>query len=548
MLRNTASIHGPSSSSARTSLELKEEGVTLTQSSGYPKRALISVSDKSGILNLARQLDAMGWEIISTGGTARVLSDAGIPVTEVARVTGFPEILGGRVKTLHPKVHGGLLARLELAEHRQQLAEQDILPIQLLVVNLYPFAEVAGRPGARLEEAVENIDIGGPAMIRAAAKNYKHVSVVVNPARYQQVVAELAEKGAVSEETRYRLAAEAFAHTAHYDAIIAHYLNSRREGGGELFPPLLTLPLRKVIDLRYGENPQQEASFYALDWCRQGLAEARQLQGKELSFNNLNDLHAAWELVLEFSAPTAVAVKHTNPCGVASAATIEEAYRRAYEADPVSIFGGIVALNRPVSEELAHEMTKIFLEVVAAPSFSQEALEVFRKKKDVRLLEMAPPAQAPADRLDVKKVSGGLLLQTVDSEPVDISKGEVVTARAPSESEWRDLAFAQKVVKHVKSNAIVVAKGEQTLGIGAGQMNRVGAARIALEQAGEKAAGAVLGSDAFFPFPDTVEVAAKAGVTAIVQPGGSLKDKESIEACNRHGIAMVFTGRRYFKH
>jgi len=520
----------------------------LTQSSGYPKRALISVSDKSGILNLARQLDAMGWEIISTGGTARVLSDAGIPVTEVARVTGFPEILGGRVKTLHPKVHGGLLARLELAEHRQQLAEQDILPIQLLVVNLYPFAEVAGRPGARLEEAVENIDIGGPAMIRAAAKNYKHVSVVVNPARYQQVVAELAEKGAVSEETRYRLAAEAFAHTAHYDAIIAHYLNSRREGGGELFPPLLTLPLRKVIDLRYGENPQQEASFYALDWCRQGLAEARQLQGKELSFNNLNDLHAAWELVLEFSAPTAVAVKHTNPCGVASAATIEEAYRRAYEADPVSIFGGIVALNRPVSEELAHEMTKIFLEVVAAPSFSQEALEVFRKKKDVRLLEMAPPAQAPADRLDVKKVSGGLLLQTVDSEPVDISKGEVVTARAPSESEWRDLAFAQKVVKHVKSNAIVVAKGEQTLGIGAGQMNRVGAARIALEQAGEKAAGAVLGSDAFFPFPDTVEVAAKAGVTAIVQPGGSLKDKESIEACNRHGIAMVFNGRRYFKH
>jgi phosphoribosylaminoimidazolecarboxamide formyltransferase/IMP cyclohydrolase len=520
----------------------------LNQSNCYRKRALISVSDKSGILNLARQLDSMGWEIISTGGTARVLDGAGIPVTEAAGVTGFPEILGGRVKTLHPKIHGGLLARLDLEEHRQQLAAQDIIPIQLLVVNLYPFAEIAAQPGAGLEEAVENIDIGGPAMIRAAAKNFKHVTVVVNPARYQQVVNELAERGAVSDETRYRLAMEAFAHTAHYDALIANYLNSRRESGGELFPPLLSLPLRKVMALRYGENPQQEAAFYALDWSLQGLAEARQLQGKELSFNNLNDLHAAWELLLEFSAPTAVAVKHTNPCGVASAATIEKAYRLAYEADPLSIFGGIVALNRPVNEAAAREMVKIFLEVVAAPSFTLEALDIFRMKKDIRLLEMTPHGNEKADRIDLKKVSGGMLIQTLDSEPVDLSRSEVVTERAPSESEWRDLAFAQKVVKHVKSNAIVVAKGERTLGVGAGQMNRVGAARIALEQAGEKAAGAVLGSDAFFPFPDTVEAAAKAGVTAIVQPGGSLKDKESIEACNRHGMAMVFTGRRYFRH
>ena len=520
----------------------------MNQSNCSRKRALLSVSDKSGILELARQLDSLGWEIISTGGTARVLSGAGIPVIEAAGVTGFPEILGGRVKTLHPKIHGGLLARLELEEHRQQLAEQDISPIQLLVVNLYPFAETIARPGAGLEEAVENIDIGGPAMIRAAAKNFAHVAVVVNPARYRQIAAELAERGAVSDETRYRLAAEAFAHTAHYDALIAGYLNRRPESEVGLFPPLLSLPLQKVIALRYGENPQQEAAFYALGGKRQGLAAARQLQGKELSFNNLNDLHAAWELLLEFAGPTAVAVKHTNPCGVASAATLEEAYRLAYEADPVSIFGGIVALNRPVSEAVAREMVKIFLEVVAAPSFALEALEIFRMKKEIRLLEMAPAGKEEGRGLDLKKVSGGLLLQTVDREPVDLSRSKVVTGRAPTESEWCDLAFAQKVVKHVKSNAIVIAKGERTLGVGAGQMNRVGAARIALEQAGEKAAGAALGSDAFFPFPDTVEVAAAAGVTAIVQPGGSLKDNASIEACNRHGIAMVFTGRRYFKH
>ena len=512
------------------------------------RRALLSVSDKRGIAELAGVLQEQGWEIISTGGTARVLGEAGIAVTEASAVTGFPEILGGRVKTLHPKIHGGLLARLELAEHRRQLEEQGILPLQLLAVNLYPFARTVARPGAALGEAVENIDIGGPAMIRAAAKNHAHVAVVVNPDRYEAVAAEISSGGAVSEETRLKLAAEAFAHTAHYDALIAGYLAGFPEEAAPLFPEQFSLPLEKIQELRYGENPQQQAAFYAQGVQRRGLAGARQLQGKELSFNNLNDLQGAWELLLEFDRPTAVAVKHTNPCGVATDETIEKAYRRAHDADPVSIFGGIVALNRPVSAAAAEAMAAIFLEVVAAPSFEPGALEIFGRKKEIRLLQMPPEDPDKAGELALKKVSGGLLLQTLDREAVDLSAARVVTGRAPTKEERRDLAFAQKVVKHVKSNAIVVAAGERTLGVGAGQMNRVGAAAIALEQAGEKAAGAVLGSDAFFPFPDTVEAAAGAGIKAIVQPGGSQKDAASIEACNRHGIAMIFTGRRYFKH
>lgn len=514
------------------------------------KRALISVSDKSGIVELGQELARLGWEIVSTGGTAKTLGEGGVAVTEASTVTGFPEILGGRVKTLHPLIHGGLLARLELEEHRRQLQEQQIVPIALVVVNLYPFARTIARPGVELAEAVENIDIGGPAMIRAAAKNFAHVAVVVNPERYGEITAELAAEGAVSAETRFRLAAEAFAHTAQYDALIAGYLAARPEAAAELFPERLSLPLEKIQELRYGENPQQQAAFYALGGKRRGLAAARQLQGKELSFNNLNDLQGAWELLLEFERPTAVAVKHTNPCGVATDETIEQAYRRAHDADPVSIFGGIVALNRPVTAATAAEMVKIFLEVVAAPSFEEEALEIFKQKKEIRLLEMArpdPEAQVEPEP-ELKKVSGGLLLQTVDREPVELVAAEVVTERAPTEGERRDLEFAQKVVKHVKSNAIVIVKGECTLGIGAGQMNRVGAARIALEQAGEAAAGAVLGSDAFFPFPDTAAVAAEAGVTALVQPGGSQKDAASIELCNNRGLAMLFTGRRYFKH
>ena len=511
------------------------------------KRALLSVSDKSGIVELARKLAGWGWEIVSTGGTARTLGDAGVAVTEASAVTGFPEILGGRVKTLHPKIHGALLARLELEEHRRQLQEQKILPFQLLVVNLYPFAQTIARPGTTPAEAVENIDIGGPAMIRAAAKNFAHLAVVVSPSRYDEVAAEISADGAVSEATRLKLAAEAFAHTAQYDALIAGYL-AGLPGEASLFPEQISLPLEKIQELRYGENPQQQAAFYALGGRRLGLAGARQLQGKELSFNNLNDLQGAWELLQEFERPTAVAVKHTNPCGVAAADSIEEAYRRAYDADPVSIFGGIVALNRPVNAAAAEAMTAIFLEVVAAPSFEPEALEIFRRKKKIRLLQMPPAIEGDAGEMELKKVSGGLLLQSVDRERVELSRARVMTARGPTEKELRDLAFAQKVVKHVKSNAIVVAGDERTLGVGAGQMNRVGAAAIALKQAGEQAAGAVLGSDAFFPFPDTVEAAARAGIKAIVQPGGSQKDAASIEACNRHGIAMIFTGRRYFKH
>ncbi len=511
------------------------------------KRALISVSDKTGIVELARGLERLGWEIISTGGTGRALRDAGINVTGVEQVTGYPEILDGRVKTLNPKIHGGILARLDQEQHRRQMAEQGIEPIELVVVNLYPFAQTIAREGATLEEAIENIDIGGPTMIRAAAKNHVHAAVVVSPARYAQIITEIEQKGCISAETRFQLAAEAFAHTGHYDALIAAYFAGLPQSGSMQFPDTLTLPLVKAQELRYGENPQQAAAFYTEAGPLRGLAAARQLQGKELSFNNLNDLHAAWELVLEFAEPAVVAVKHANPCGVGISETICEAYTLAYDADPVSIFGGVIATNRPVDEDSAREMVKIFLEVVAAPAFSEEALKVLRQKKDIRLLEL-DPRQTEGDRYDLKKVSGGVLFQTVDLEPVDASMGQVVTRRTPTPAELHQLAFAQKVVKHVKSNAIVVAKSGQTLGVGAGQMSRIAAARIALAQAGEKAEGAVLSSDAFFPFSDTVEEAAASGITAIIQPGGSLKDEESIAACDRMGLAMVFTGRRYFKH
>lgn len=506
------------------------------------KRALISVSDKTGVVEMAGELALLGWQIISTGGTAKALREAGVPVTEVDEVTGYPEILDGRVKTLNPKVHGGILARLDLDTHRRQMAEQGILPIDLVVVNLYPFAQTVARPGVTRAEAVENIDIGGPTMIRAAAKNHTRVAVVVNPAHYPRIIAEIKQAGAISLETRFDLAVEAFAHTGHYDALIAAYF-----GGKELFPDNLTLPLTKVQDLRYGENPQQAAAFYADSGRRTGLAGICQLQGKELSFNNINDLNAAWDLVTEFTETTVVAVKHANPCGVGTAASVLEAYKLAHDADPVSIFGGVLAVNRPLDEQTAREMIKIFLEVVVAPAFTPEALAVLEQKKDIRLLrlEISPPDPG---RLDIKRVSGGVLAQTIDTEPVEPALGKVVTKKAPSSAELEQMAFAQKVVKHVKSNAIVVVRAGQTLGVGAGQMSRIHAARIALAQAGDQAAGAVLGSDAFFPFPDTVEEAAAAGVTAIVQPGGSLKDEESIAACDRLGLAMVFTGRRYFKH
>lgn len=511
------------------------------------KRALISVSDKTGLVELARGLVELGWELLSTGGTARTLIAAGLPVTEVAAVTGFPEILDGRVKTLHPKIHGGILAR-PTPEHLAQLQEQGIKPIDLVVVNLYPFRETIARPGVTPAEAIENIDIGGPAMVRAAAKNHERVGIVVDPASYDEVLTELREKGSLSPETRRRLAAAAFAHTAAYDAAIAAYFQ-RLMGNEEPFPASFVLSGEKVQDLRYGENPHQGAAFYRLPTPPPGtLAGARQLQGKELSYNNLMDLDAAWNLACDFKEPVVAIIKHTNPCGVARASTPAAAYRLAYAADPVSAFGGIVACNRPVDGEMAGAMTEIFLEAVIAPSFTPEAMAILKSKSNLRLLAAGERGDCRTREYQIRPVSGGFLVQEPDYHVLEPESLKVVTARKPEAKEMADLLFAWQVVKHVKSNAIVVARDGVTLGIGAGQMNRVGAARIALEQAGARAKGAVLASDAFFPFGDTVELAARAGITAIIQPGGSIRDEESIRAADAAGIAMVFTGIRHFRH
>lgn len=507
------------------------------------RRALISVSDKRGLQEVARGLVELGFEILSTGGTARALEGWGIPVTPVSAVTGFPEILEGRVKTLHPKIHGGILAKREPG-HLAQLAEQGIALIDLVVVNLYPFRETVSRPGVTLEEAVENIDIGGPALVRAAAKNHAYVTVVVNPARYPEILQQLQTRGEVDAQTRFALAVEAFAHTAAYDAAIAQYLSNVYTGSP--FPPVVALVGEKVQDLRYGENPHQRAAFYREAGAAGGLAAARQLQGKELSFNNLMDAQAAWALVQELPARAAVIIKHNNPCGAAAAESLAEAYRKAFAADSTSAFGGIVGFNAEVDEETAQELIKTFLEVVVAPGFTPAALAVLKQKEALRLLEV--PLAAPGRLWDVKALSGGFLVQEADLADAAPEEWRVVTKRAPSPAEMEELAFAWKVVKHVKSNAIVVTKGRVTLGVGAGQMNRVGAARLALEQAGEAARGAVLASDAFFPFPDTVEVAARAGITAIIQPGGSVRDEEAIATADRYDLAMVFTGRRHFKH
>ncbi|GAB6934665.1 bifunctional phosphoribosylaminoimidazolecarboxamide formyltransferase/IMP cyclohydrolase [Calditerricola yamamurae] len=509
------------------------------------QRALISVSEKTGLIPFARELAALGVEIVSTGGTARVLREAGVPVTAISEVTGFPEILDGRVKTLHPRVHGAILAVRDNAEHRRQLAEHGIRPIDLVVVNLYPFRETIAKPGVTLAEAVEQIDIGGPCLVRAAAKNHAYVTVVTDAADYPLVLEQLKARGEVDPETRRRLAAKAFRHTAAYDAAVAQYLT---EQTGEVWPETFTLAVEKVQDLRYGENPHQQAAFYRTPDRRPGtLAAAEQLHGKELSYNNILDADAALALVQEFAEPAVVAVKHTNPCGVGTGETLLEAWRRAYEADPVSIFGGIIAANRPIDEETAQSMREVFLEIVIAPDFAPEALAVLKAKKNLRLLRVAIPDRPVPERRLVS-VAGGVLVQTRDVRELTEADLRVVTERVPTAEELRDLLFAWRVVKHVKSNAIVVAKDGQTLGVGAGQMNRVGAARIALAQAGEKAKGAVLASDAFFPMPDTVEEAAKAGVTAIIQPGGSIRDADSIAEANRYGIAMVFTGVRHFRH
>ena len=505
-------------------------------------RALLSVSDKTGIVEFAQTLHEAGIELISTGGTEAALIAAGLPVKNISAVTSFPEMLDGRVKTLHPLVHGGLLGRRDLDSHVEQMKDHDIEPIDYVVVNLYPFKETIAKENATYEEAIENIDIGGPSMLRSAAKNHASVTVVVDPADYGHV-AEAVLAGGTTFETRQRLATKAFRHTAAYDALIADYLGQQI---GETFPEQLTVTYEKVQDLRYGENPHQQAAFYKTPlYHGMTLANAKQLHGKELSYNNIQDTNAALEALSELTEPAAVVVKHMNPCGVAVGETISQAFSRAHAADPVSIFGGIVALNREVDVETADALRNIFLEIIIAPSFSDAALDRLKEKKNLRLLTL-DMGQMTGMRLTA--VAGGLLVQDGDDVTLDDASCQIVTDRRPTASEWEDLKLAWRVVKHVKSNAIVVAKNETTIGIGAGQMNRVGAAKIAFEQAGERAQGAALGSDAFFPMGDTVEAAAAAGITAIIQPGGSIRDEESIEAANRHGITMVFTSVRHFKH
>lgn len=508
------------------------------------KRALISVSNKYNLIPFAQRLQDMDYEIISTGGTLKLLVDSGIDAKSVETVTGFPEILEGRVKTLHPKVHGGLLAKREEKSHMEALQENDIDPIDMVVVNLYPFKETVTKQGATEEDIIENIDIGGPTMLRAAAKNFKDVIVVVDPVDYEKI-AENLESGGLSEETRKRLAAKVFRHTANYDAMIARYFNETTD---EMFPKDYTFTFEKVQDLRYGENPHQQAAFYEdVQYKGISLATAKQLHGKELSFNNIQDANAALEIVAEYDEPAVVAVKHMNPCGIGLADNLSDAFKRAYEADPISIFGGIIACNREVDKETAEQMHEIFLEIVMAPSFTDEAKKVLMQKKNIRLLEMTD-AEVEQKTEKITTVKGGILVQTSDDGKVEEPELEVVTDRKPTAEEIEDLLFSWKAVKHVKSNAIVLAKNKQTIGIGAGQMNRIGAANIAIEQAGEKAKGAVMASDAFFPMPDTVEAAAKAGVTAIIQPGGSKRDQDSIDVCNSNGIAMVYTNMRHFKH
>ncbi|MFY4776989.1 bifunctional phosphoribosylaminoimidazolecarboxamide formyltransferase/IMP cyclohydrolase [Metabacillus sp. RGM 3146] len=509
------------------------------------KRALISVSNKENIVEFAEKLLELGVEIISTGGTKKLLQEKGLKVSGVSDVTGFPEILDGRVKTLHPSIHGGILAVKSNDQHMEQLAENHIQPIDLVAVNLYPFKETISKENFTFEDAIENIDIGGPAMLRASAKNHEHVTVVTDPADYETILRQLKENQEVSLEFKRKLAAKVFRHTAAYDSLIAGYLT---EMVGEESPESLTVTFEKKQTLRYGENPHQQAAFYQAPVLKGGsITDAIQLHGKELSYNNIKDADAALQIIGEFEKPAAAAVKHMNPCGVGTGETIFEAYQRAYEADPVSIFGGIVALNREVDKVTAERLHEIFLEIVIAPSFSEEALAILKGKKNIRLLTV-DAGKAAEGAKQLTSVRGGLLVQEDDILSFEDAAVSIPTKREPTEQEWKDLKLAWKVVKHVKSNAIVLAKDERTVGVGAGQMNRVGSAKIAIEQAGEYAEGSAMGSDAFFPMGDTVEAAAKAGVTAIIQPGGSIRDEESIKAADEHGITMVFTGVRHFKH
>lgn len=508
-------------------------------------RALISVSDKTGIVDFASSLKNMGWELIATGGTLKVLRDAGLDVLDIQDVTGFPEICEGRVKTLHPKVHGGLLARRDSTDHMKQLADNGIETIELVCVNLYPFEATVAKPGVIMEEAVENIDIGGPSMLRSAAKNYKDVTVVCDPDDYALILSEIKDNGNTLPATRLKLSAKAYTHTALYDSHIATYM---RKAAG--LPEKLFLSFDAVQDLRYGENPHQQATFYkSPQETSYSVAYATQIGGKELSYNNIQDANAALNIVREFCEPFCVALKHMNPCGAGIGKDLMEAWTRAYEADKVSIYGGIVAMNRPLTKEVAEKMKPIFLEIVMAPSYDDDALEILASKKNLRLLEVTMDnVKDPAK--SYVGVNGGMLVQDADIQCKEITADMCVTTRKPTEKELEEMDFGWKIVKHVKSNAIVVVKDGATVGIGAGQMNRVGSAKIALEEA--KAAGIteglVLASDGFLPFGDTVDLASQYGVTAIVQPGGSIRDEESIKTADEKGITMLFTGMRHFKH
>jgi phosphoribosylaminoimidazolecarboxamide formyltransferase/IMP cyclohydrolase len=512
------------------------------------KRALISVSDKTGLAELAAGLQALDVEILSAGGTQKALADAGIAATTISDATGFPECLDGRVETFHPKLLGGILAVRGSEGHLEQLKKLGIEPIDLVVVNFCPFGQTVLNRNAELEEAIEAVDVGGPAMLRAAAKNYKGVVVVVDPSDYGKVLSEMKATGEVSVRTRFKLAYKVFEHTSHYDALIAKYFRDRL--GEEFFPETLSLTFEKAREMRYGENPHQKAVFYREVGPNIGcMTDCRQLHGKELSYNNINDANGAIELLKEFDDPTVVIVKDANPCGVASAETISAAYVAAYEADPLSPFGGVVAANREVDAAMAEEINKVFYEIVLAPSFSEDALQSLKTRKNIRLLQLGNiSAKLPAGTYDMKKVTGGLLVQNYNNELVNTEEMKCVTEAKPTEEQLEDLLFALKVVKHTKSSGIVLAKAGQTIGIGPGQTNRITSLRVAVEYGKDKTKGAVMASDAFLPFADCVEEAHKAGITAIIQPGGSVRDQESIDACNRYGIAMIFTGMRHFKH
>ena len=520
--------------------------------------ALLSVSDKTGIVEFAQALHAQGVKLLSTGGTAKLLADKGLPVTEVSEVTGFPEMLDGRVKTLHPRVHGGLLARRDLPEHMAALKEHGIGTIDILVVNLYPFAQATAKADCTLDNAIENIDIGGPTMLRAAAKNWQDVAVIIDPTDYEQVLSEM-KSGGIQRPTKFMLAKKVFAHTAAYDGMITNYLTSL-EAGAELntevapqrapYPAVFNLQLTKTQDMRYGENPHQSAAFYRDAAPVAGsLANWKQLQGKELSFNNIADADAAWECVKTFEAPACVIIKHANPCGVAVGANAAEAYDKALKTDPTSAFGGIIAFNGPFDGAAAERVVKQFVEVIIAPSITPEARAVFASKQNVRLLEV-PLANVP-NAYDLKRVGGGVLIQSADSKNVQPEELRVVSQNQPTAQQWADLQFAWKVAKFVKSNAIVFCAGGMTLGVGAGQMSRIDSARIAsikAENAGLTLQGSAVASDAFFPFRDGLDVVVDAGATCVIHPGGSMRDDEVIAAANERGIAMVFTGTRHFRH